>query len=216
MLESNIDVLMEEYKNGIIIGEGYANRSYNIINFTFLLYGAVIALSVKIQAEYILHMIYFYLLPVATYVLGLFYMYNSFVIMRQGYYMIRIEMYIKIYYYEKNKEESLFQGWNIISKLFGGGYILAYSTALMFYVALPIFDFICGFAFREWRLLGRISQYQIINMILNILPCVMFIVYIVFVSILIYTTIKMYQTMKNIKIKFKVNNTMINARPKLR
>lgn len=213
---SNVNILLEEYKNGIEIGEGYANRSYNIIYFSFILYGTVIALSVNVQKEYLLQLIYLYLLPISTYIVGLLYMYNSFVLMRQGYYMIRIEMLIKLNFYKENNTECYFQGWNILSKLFGGGYILAYGTALIFFITLPIFDFICGFCARNWKLIGNISNIKILNVILNILPYIMFLIYVLFALIIIKTTFKMYNIMKNNSIAYEINNIIFNAKPKIK
>lgn len=160
-------------------------------------------------------MIYFYFLPVISYILGLFYIYNSFVIMRQSYHMIRLEMLIRLSFYEENGRECNMQGWNIFSKYYDGHYILAYGTVIIFYFALPIFDFLYGFNLREWQIYIKLTNYKVINMILIYLPFVLYFCFLIFAILIISRTISLQGKMNKNGINYRLGNTYFVSRVKL-
>lgn len=212
---SNVSILMQEYSEGIQIGEGYANRTYNLLYFTLITYAGVMVLSLQEKVLIQQQMIYFYFLPVISYILGLFYIYNSFVIMRQSYHMIRLEMLIRLSFYEENKRECNMQGWNIFSKYFDGHYILAYGTVIIFYFTLPIFDFLYGFNLREWQIYIGIANSKIINLILVYLPFVLYLCFLIFAVLIIYRTVALQRKMIRNGIEYQLGNTRFVARVKL-
>lgn len=179
----SVEVLLEEYKFLANVGEKYFDRMYSTINFTIIFYGAILTLVNRDNAQSSM-ILYQYFLPVGTYILGLFYAYNSYVITRQGYHMIRLEKWIRYYTLNSNNKIS-FLGWNILSKKYGGGYILAYGTSLMFFMLAPAFDFAYG-----WY----VNSYKMFNsLIVFIFPIFFYIIYIIFMSIIIYNIFKMYK-----------------------
>ena len=96
--QNNLDLLMGEYKLGEEIGGKYFSYMYSCISYTFLFYGTAILVFYYLitnregnSYSIVYFALFYYLLPVSTYVFGLFYAYNAVVISRQGYYMIQIE-----------------------------------------------------------------------------------------------------------------------------
>lgn len=136
----NYELLLEEYKIGKQVGDCYFRNMYSTVSFTLVMYGVILAASYKVEGD-LEWFIFTFFLPVATYILGLFYAYNSLVITKHSFYFIYLENLIKLSFYEKEKQECKFQGWDVFAKKYGGGYILTYGTVLSFYVFLPIFDF---------------------------------------------------------------------------
>lgn len=213
--ESNISVLMNEYNNGISIGEGYANRTYNILYFTLITYAGVMVLSFQEKILIQQEMIYFFFLPVISYILGLFYVYNSFVIMRQSYYMIRLEILIRLSFYEENKRVCNLQGWNIFSKYYDGHYILAYGTVLIFYFGLPLFDFLYGLNLRDWQIYIDFANYKMVNIILSYLPFIMYLCFAIFAVLIILRTVSLHREMQKNGVSYKMGDISFVARVKL-
>lgn len=143
----NLDILFEEYKLGEEIGGKYFSYMYSTIHFTLILYGAIIAVFQSVFNHYQTSETYFlifsYLLPVITYILGLFYAYNSVAISRQGYFMLQIEHDIKEIC-QSLKMPYPIHCWNSLSKSKKNPnrFILPYGTMLMFYILSPIFFYL--------------------------------------------------------------------------
>ena len=114
-----MQVLMEEYKMLGQVGEKYFDRLYQSLYFTIVFYGAVLAVMKSEDNEKFWFIIFCYFLPMGTFLFGLFYAYNSYVIARQGLCMIRLEKMIReqgLYAYKN----AGFAGWNILSKKYAG------------------------------------------------------------------------------------------------
>lgn len=115
-MDKNLELILDEYKMGRQVSDGYFRNLYSIISFTLVLYGAMITM-VSTKGDMLdSDLIFFFFLPIATYILGLFYTYNSYVITKLSYYFIRLEMLIKLRYYETENEECLYNGWDNFAK----------------------------------------------------------------------------------------------------
>lgn len=209
-MDDNLKLLLEEYKIGKDVIDGYFRNMYNTISFTIVTYGAVLALSSISSKEKRLMFLYF--LPILTYILGLLYIYNLLVIMKHGNYTIRLEMLIKLRYYEKKKENCLFQGWDTFIKMYGRGGIISYGTVLAFYILLPVFDFLYGYGQLKinWVELFKGSLYDIIP---NLVPIILYIIYIIFVIILIMNIRQQHHETKNISVEYKINGSLLTINP---
>lgn len=200
--QSNLDLLMAEYKLGEEIGGKYFSYMYSCINYTFLFYGAAILVFYNIIAHsngesdsIVYFALFHYLLPISTYVFGLFYAYNAVVISRQGYYMIQIENDI----IRLNKEMGftyLLHGWDRISKNLPSGFILPYGTMLIFYFVLPVAFYVFGNTFETYTFFSTPLSASIF---IKIVPRICLAVYIVFMAILIICMFKM-RKMYNIEL----------------
>lgn len=131
---NSLELLLEDYKIIVDIGEKYFDRMYSTLNFVILFYGAILALIYGTDNSAPMVLIFYYYLPVGTYILGLFYAYNSFAITKQGLYLIKIEKQIKKISRKQYKARCNYLGWNIWakSKKYNGNYILPYGTSLCF------------------------------------------------------------------------------------
>lgn len=85
MSMSSIDVLLEEYKILSEVGEKYFDRLYQTLYFAIIFYGAILAFMQSNTTLELWYIMFCYFLPIGTYFFGLFYAYNSYVIMRQGF-----------------------------------------------------------------------------------------------------------------------------------
>ena len=148
--QSNLDLLMAEYKLGEEIGGKYFSYMYSCINYTFLFYGAAILVFYNIitsntgGSDSIAYFaLFYYLLPISTYVFGLFYAYNAVAISRQGYHMVQIENDI-IRLSREMEFTYLLHGWDINSRKLPSGFILPYGTMLIFYLSVPVAFLIFG------------------------------------------------------------------------
>lgn len=215
-MSNNISNLLEESKLGVQIGEGYANRSYNIFYFTLLVYAGILILPVGADGIIQQQMIYFLFLPVVSYVLGLFYIYNSYVITRQSYYMIRIDILVRLSYYKTYKEKSDYQGWNIFSKYYDGHYILVYGTALIFYFAIPLFDFLYGLSLRNWNLYSDFTKIKTWNILITFFPFILYLCFLIFSILIILRTISLYRDMMRNGVSYEINGTKFIARIKFK
>ena len=198
---TSIELLLEEYKIVVNIGEKYFDRMYATLNFVMLFYGAVLTLMYSTDNSASPGFVFGYLLPVGTYILGLFYAYNSFVITRQGFHCIRIENLLKKYSKEENHRCS-FVGWNIMvkSNKYSGNYILPYGTSLIFFIFAPVFDL--SMALRELSI-QTILDYltrSFDNFIICILPVIFYILYLIFTITIIINIIKLHYEIKKIQI----------------
>lgn len=192
MIMSSIDVLLEEYKILSEVGEKYFDRLYQTLYFAIIFYGAILAFMQSNTTLELWYIMFCYFLPIGTYLFGLFYAYNSYVITRQGFCMIELEMRIREeFLYDNGK--SGFTGWNIISKKYGGGYILAYGTSLIFFVIAPIFDYCFGIVKCQFKIINAFTQYKIFNYLYGIFPIIFYITYIIFMIIIISNIVHMYK-----------------------
>lgn len=208
MKSTNLDLLLEEHNLGEQVGEKYFSYMYSIIQFTFVFYGGLITvLSSKFRVietyrETIVYIIVFvYSLPIVTYILGLFYAYNSVAISRQGYYMIITEGQIRKFV-KRKRFGFKYCGWNILSKNVKSGFILPYGTMLMFYFILPVATYFCNIYLVDY---SHIEKYLIPSVLfIIIIPVFLLYIYIIFMCILI-------KAMLNIEKLYKTELDKINA-----
>ena len=186
--QNNLNQLMAEYKIGEEIEGKYFSYMYSCINYTFLFYGAAIVVFYNLfntpnneKNSMVYFAIFYYLLPISTYIFGLFYAYNAVVICRQGYYMIKIENDIIKLNNEMNFSYPL-HGWDRLSKTLPSGYILPYGTMLMFYLGIPTAFYIWGNKFVTFDF---ISTPIISFTLVKIIPLLCLIIYFIFMIYLI-------------------------------
>lgn len=197
----SIELLLEEYRIVVNIGEKYFDRMYATLNFVMLFYGAVLTLMYSATNGARPELVFGYLLPVGTYILGLFYAYNSFAVTKQGFHCIRIENLIKQYSEEKNHRCS-FIGWNILakSKKYNGNYILPYGTSLIFFIFAPVFDLIMAVEESSFQVIMDFAKSNFGNLIICILPIVFYCIYLPFMIVIIVNIIKLHYEIKKIQI----------------
>lgn len=211
-MNQNYELLLEEYKIGKQVSDCYFRNLYSTISFTLVMYGAILVVSNKID-EKTIWCIFSLFLPIATYILGIFYTYNSLVITKHSFYFIYLEMLIKLSYYEKNRQNCKFQGWDIFAKKYGGGYILTYGTMLMFYITLPIFDFIYSYSIRNWKISINIFTISPLNSIFSILPFVIYFIYLIIIIYIIINICKIHKEMKEMEVHYKIDEKILKFRP---
>lgn len=126
----------------------YFNYMYSIIGFTFTLYCSIVAifqdkLMNALNNQYIFLFLLGYALPIATYVLGLFYAYNAVAIYKFGYYSILLDTEIINLLKLTSKQRHIFRwGQSSIGEK-SSPLIFAYGTMLMFYILLPPSMIVC-------------------------------------------------------------------------
>lgn len=192
--QSNLDLLMAEYKLGEEIGGKYFSYMYSCINYTFLFYGAAILVFYNIIASntegsdsIVYFALFYYLLPISTYIFGLFYAYNAVAISRQGYHMIQIENDI-IRLSREMGFTYLLHGWDISSKKLPSGFILPYGTMLIFYLSIPVAFLIFGNIFVTYEFFSSPLQ---ASTFITIIPRAFLAIYLVFMLYLIICMFKM-------------------------
>lgn len=197
----SIGLLLEEYKIVVNIGEKYFDRMYATLNFIMLFYGAVLTLMYNATNSARPELVFGYLLPVGTYILGLFYAYNSFAVTKQGLHCIRIENLIKQYSEEENHRRS-FIGWNILAKSrkYSGNYILPYGTSLIFFIFAPVFDLIMVLEESSLQAIVDFAKSNFENYIICIFPIVFYCIYLLFMIVIIVNIIKLHYEIKAIQI----------------
>lgn len=127
------EIIFEEYRNANMIVEKYYDRIYHGIQYTLVFYGASAALLKDLNVYLVL-----FIVPVATYVLGLFYIYNIGAILKQGYFLMKLEGEIKRMCGKEDPPIN-FQGWHQYAKKDRMSSILAYGTVAMLYLLSPLF-----------------------------------------------------------------------------
>lgn len=196
----NIELLLEEYKIVVNIGEKYFDRMYATLNFTMLFYGAVLTLAYSENNSASPELVFAYLLPIGTYIMGLFYAYNSFVLTRNGYAMVIIEDMIKGYS-EKEYKNCSFLGWGILSKStkYNGDYVLTYGTSLAFFILAPIFDLLMAFYENKFEIIINITNNHGIDIAICILPFVFYLIYFAFMMRIIKNILKLNAEVKSVQ-----------------
>lgn len=198
---SDMELLLEEYKIVVNVGEKYFDRMYATLNYTMLFYGAVLALAYSGSNNAPAELIFAYLLPIGTYIMGLFYTYNSYVLSRNGYAMVIIEDMIKERS-EKEHENCSFLGWGILSKSpkYNGNYILAYGTSLAFFIFAPAFDLILAFREKQYQIIVEYTNEHLVNLAICLLPLVFYCIYICFVIKLIMNIFKLNSEVESVQL----------------
>ena len=183
---NNLEMLIAEYQFGEEVGGKYFSYMYSILNFTLVFYGAILAifrdLFVDPQSSVLFVLVITYLLPVVTYILGLFYAYNAVAISRQGYFMIRIESDI----IRLNKQFGFkypLHGWDIFAKNYPSGFLLPYGTMLMFYIIMPIAMFAFSIIIIDVETLFSLFNFYLF---ICIIPAILLLVYLIFMTYLIF------------------------------
>lgn len=197
----SIELLLEEYKIVVNIGEKYFDRMYATLNFTMLFYGAVLTLAYSENNSSSPELVFAYLLPIGTYIMGLFYGYNSFVLTRNGYAMVIIEDMIKGHSEEEYKNCS-FLGWGILSKStkYNGDYVLTYGTSLAFFILAPIFDLLMAFYENKFEIIINITNNHRIDVVICILPFLFYLIYFAFMMRIIRNILKLNAEVKNVQV----------------
>ena len=212
-IQFNIDLLMEEYRLGEEIGGKYFSYLYSTMNFTIIMYAAVIAVFQSLfknyQSSSTYLLIFSYLLPVMTYILGLFYSYNAIAISRQGYFMICIEQDIAKLCAQAGVSRPI-HGWNILSKEPPSGcFMLPYGTMLCFYILSPAFFVFFNGLQLEWATMFTTPLEGAIWVI--VFPCLFFLIYLIFTIIIVGA---MFELRKMYSKKMTLNSAKAKAKPK--
>ena len=184
-LESNLNMLMDEYKFAAGQCENYVTRIYSCINFTFVFYGVVLTVFQNILGRnndsLTALLIFFYLLPVLTYILGLFYAYNAVEICKHSFFLMRIESDI----IDLNRRLGFprhFHGRTAFSKKTPGGFMLPCGTMLVFYLVMsPSVMAYATFLIDFKQLPDTICM----KLIVRFVPWAFFLIYMAFMSYLI-------------------------------
>lgn len=202
-MERNLEILFAEYELIEGIAEKYFSYMYLCINFTFVFYGAAIAIFHRAldmeNGPIITFVVFLYLLPISTYVLGLFYAYNAVAISKVGLFMIKIENDLAVLCQRLHYIKHLHY-WNTFAREYPGGNVVAYGTMLAFYIGLPIASIAFGNASVDFSALGEIES---VTFFIDVLPWYFFIVYVSLMSILIYQMyffLKLSNSERNVKL----------------
>lgn len=208
----NLDMLLTEYRLGEEIGGKYFSYMYSTMNFTFVFYGATLAifrdLFIDPQSSLLFVLIITYLLPIITYVLGLFYAYNAVAISRQGYFMILIEQDILHLCKRENYQYPL-HGWNIWAKRVPSGFLLPYGTMLMFYIVLPIAMLIFSVVVIDYYALSSLLRFILF---VALIPACLLTVYLIFMIYLIVHMLYLRAQYMETLAKFEQENYVSAAR----
>jgi len=204
-LNRNLDMLMAEYRLGEEIGGKYFSYMYSCINFTFIFYGAALAMlsaplgDTDANVRQIIHFALFsYVLPVATYVLGLFYAYNLVAILKQGYFMVKIEKDIL----ELNNRAGFscqLHAWDTLTLKFPSA-TLAYGTMLAAYFFLPL---ACLFFTRYFIYAVFPLPASLICLVKTVLPYAFFLIYFLFLLLLLFYMFRLNSKTNQIRVKVR-------------
>ena len=189
LLMNLLDFTLKEYQMIDSRANTYFSYLYLIMGFTFAFFGAILSVfkdslfPISDASNYLTFiLVTLYLLPVVTYVLGLFFAYNSIIIFKAGLYLIRLEKNIFILQTREHVHDDYkMSPWNFEAKNKKSKFILPYGTMLMLYILLPIATLF--FSFYELRTIkiiepiGKICVYYI--------PVIFLIIYITFMISLI-------------------------------
>lgn len=181
------------------------NYMYSIIGFTFTLYCSIVAifqdkLMNALNNQYIFLFLLGYALPIATYVLGLFYAYNAVAIYKFGYYSILLDAEIINLLKLTSKQRHIFRwGQSSIGEK-SSPLIFAYGTMLMFYILLPPSMIVCvAFTLSGTVVLNR--HFDIF--FINIFPILFFAIYFMFMLAMIKRMLYFRSKVKMHKNKLK-------------
>lgn len=188
------DLLVKNYSFFAERTKLFFTNIYNTIHFTIIFYGGMLVLlnafsGYKTEVQRITFtLLVFYAIPGITYILGLFYGYNSLHLYRLGKEEINIENQIESLAKDNGFNFS-FSKWEHKTKQ-NPGFRLAYGTMLMFYILAPfgimvVFDVLILWPRDCFFWLAQV-----------ILPAVMFSFY---VSFMVYLICQMLKTQMSIK-----------------
>lgn len=183
----SIELLLEEYKVVVDIGEKYFDRMYSTINFVLAYYGAILTIVFTKTGKYEFNTFLFtYFLPIGTYILGLLYAYNSLVLARIGLHSIELEKLIIAYGTLENNQKC-FWGWNIRSKSkkYNGHFTLSYGTVLMFFILAPICDFFIAYEMNGSSWFIKYFSMRLLNEFINVGQLAFYMIYMIFMLTII-------------------------------
>lgn len=189
------DLLVKNYTFFAERTKQFFTNLYNIIHFTIIFYGGMLVLLnafagyEKDEQRITFTLLSFYAIPVITYILGLFYGYNSLHLYRLGVEEISIENQIECMA-KDNGFEFAFSNWEHKTKK-DQSFLLAYGTLLAFYILAPlgimiVFDFLISWPKDCFFWVAQ-----------AVLPGIMYLTYIVFMGYLIWQMVKTRNCIKN-------------------
>ena len=183
------DFALKEYQMIDAKANTYFSYLYLIMGFTFAFFGAILSIfkdslfPISDQSNYYTFiLVVLYLLPVVTYVLGLFFAYNSVAIYKAGLYLVKLEKRIRKFQSSNHIKSHLrMMPWNIEAKDRKSKFILPYGTMLMLYILLP--TTILAFSFYEFHFIKLTRLISVI--VVYFLPITFNLTYLVFMVLLI-------------------------------
>ena len=131
-------------------------------------------------------MVFFYLLPISTYVLGLFYAYNAVVLSKYAFFLIKLEGDI----IDLNRRLGFYKylhAWSSFTKKLPGGFILPYGAMLIFYFAISPASLIYGAFLMYFK---QIKYEMFIRVLIYFLPWA---IYFLYVAFMLYLIIQMFR-----------------------
>ncbi len=177
----NIELQLKNYSIFEDRSKQYFTYLYNIIQFTLLYYAAMLVIlnaftgTQSFTERVTFSLIAFYTLPVVSYILGLFYCYNSLVLYRIGEKQIEIEKKV-MKLAKREKIEFSFSDWaqDAKDRKYNSIFILPYGSALMFYILVPlciivIFDVLIKWTYDTFFWVAQV-----------VVPLILWIIYLVF------------------------------------
>lgn len=183
------DFALKEYQMIDAKANTYFSYLYLIMGFTFAFFGAILSIfkdslfPISDPSNYYTFiLVVLYLLPVVTYVLGLFFAYNSVAIYKAGLYLVKLEKRIRKFQSSNHIKSHLrMMPWNIEAKDRKSKFILPYGTMLMLYILLP--TAILAFSFYEFHFIKLTRLISVI--VVYFLPITFNLTYLVFMVLLI-------------------------------
>jgi hypothetical protein len=176
-----IDVIYEEYKLSCNSSAKYLQYIYNGLSIYLIAMVSCFSLNLNIEDIFNYRLIYIFILPILTYVFGLFYSYNGYAIASHGLFQMYCELKIRILLacHIPDIQVDTFCGWNLY-KLRNTDekikfpilksiniLILPYGTCLVLFLLTPAITILVGCR-RGWRLdwtNSNVISYVLISMV---------------------------------------------------
>lgn len=195
--EMLLNYYSKDYDRINMVCENYFERLYKSLNFTIVLYGGILAYLLRgggFGSVFSIKLFMFYVLPIVSYIFGVLFNYNGFVLVRGGYYMILLEKRIN-----DILGKYAYEGWNKLSKRENGHFVLVYGPTLFFFLLFPAFDFfigahLCNIA----ESTEIINNHQFLNSTFGnwVLPLSLYVLYFVFMLFVIVDEYKLLKVIK--------------------
>jgi hypothetical protein len=217
-----IDVICEEYKLSCNSSSKYLQHIYNGLSIYLVAMVSCFSFNLNIEDIFNYRLIYVFILPILTYVFGLFYCYNGYAIASHGLFQMYCELKIRILiaYHMPDIQVDPFYGWNLY-KLSNTDekikfpvlkstniLVLPYGTCLVLFLLTPAITILVGCR-RGWHLdwtNSNVISYVLISM-------VFYAIYLGFMLVLIQKNyIILSKKMNNVSVYCKVNNLHMKSK----
>lgn len=178
-----LDVLIQDYQLVANINEKCFDRLYSTISFLIVFYSAVIVFgaSNQVQTSNFQAIIFLYVLPISTYLLGLFYCLNLFGVLRSTLYLTKLENKI----HNCNIIPAEAWNWCNFCTKYSGKRVLTYGTGIMAFLLSPL-------AFHIWAFFTIHPPCNSCRqkVFFCFIPSICYLIYMVFSLIIISSMIK--------------------------